>query len=85
MKPQIEAASRFLKETAIKVTKTEAALTIFNKKVKQAELELEDLLDQLDVSLMQKNKEHAITSLMQSQIELQTQRTLAKQELEEIH
>jgi len=70
LKPQLEAAKHFLTETEAKVAKTQTAFAIFNKKVEQAECELDRLVEIQNASQSQKDKEHAITNLMQSQIEM---------------
>ena len=64
LKPHIAASTLFLGETTGKVAKTQAALAIFDKKIDSAKQELNRLLQLLEASLAQKNKEHAITSLM---------------------
>lgn len=64
LKPHIAASTLFLSETTGKVAKTQAAIAIFDKKIESAKQELNRLLQMLEASLAQKDKEHAITSLM---------------------
>lgn len=69
-------------ETREKVAKAKSGLAAFDKKIEQASSELERLIGSHEI--IDTDPEHAITTLMQSQIELKQQRDKLQRETEKI-